>query len=106
MWYVSQSLKDSFVEREAKVVDAIRKSGIDYVRFGIFGSYARGEYTTLSDIDFCIIVNKKPERCLSGGLREEADLLGADIVFVTQQYFNEDNSQFAQQLRRDFKEIQ
>ena len=43
MWYVSQSLKDSFVEREAKVVDAIRKSGIDYVRFGIFGSYARGE---------------------------------------------------------------
>lgn len=40
-----------------------------------------------------------------GALREDLDLLNADVVFVTPQYFKEDTSLFAEQLRRDFKEV-
>ena len=42
---------------------------------------------------------------MMGALREDLELLNADVVFVTPQYFDCDNSDFMQQLRRDFKEI-
>lgn len=105
MQYVSPAVEKYFAERKEKVSDLIRNSGIDYDKFGIFGSYARGEYTTLSDIDFCIIVNQKPSRYQMGSLREDADMLGADIIFVSSDYFYNDDSPFSKQLRRDFKEV-
>lgn len=105
MSYVSPLVENNFKQREREVADLIRSSGIDYVKFGIFGSYARKEYTASSDIDFCIIVNSKPNRCHSGALRESAELLGTDITIVSLDYFNNDNSNFAKQLRRDFIEV-
>ena len=36
---------------------------------------------------------------------EELEMLHADVVFVTPQYFEHDNSKFTQQLRRDYKEL-
>ena len=42
---------------------------------------------------------------MMGALREDLELLNADVVFVTPQYFKYDNSDFMRQLRRDFKEI-
>lgn len=105
MSYVSPLVENNFKQREREVADLIRSSGIDYVKFGIFGSYARMEYTASSDIDFCIIVNSKPNRCHSGALRESAELLGTDITIVSLDYFNNDDSNFAKQLRRDFIEV-
>ena len=105
MSYVSDVVKQNFKERYNKCIDAIKNSEISYDSVGIFGSYAREEYTAHSDIDFCIIVKKKPERWKMGALREDLDLLDADVVFVTPQYFKEDTSLFAKQLRRDFKEV-
>lgn len=105
MSYVSPLVENNFKQREREVADLIRSSGIDYVKFGIFGSYARKEYTASSDIDFCIIVNSKPNRCHSGALRESAELLGTDITIVSLDYFNNDDSNFAKQLRRDFIEV-
>ena len=35
----------------------------------------------------------------------ELEMLHADVVFVTPQYFEHDNSKFTQQLRRDYKEL-
>ena len=46
-----------------------------------------------------------PERWMMGALREELEMLHADVVFVTPQYFEHDNSKFTQQLRRDYKEL-
>lgn len=105
MSYVSPKIEKYFEEKKEKVIALIRNSGIDYYKFGIFGSYARGEYTASSDIDFCLIVHEKPPRYLSGSLHEDADLLGADITIVTLDYFNHSDSNFAQQLRRDFREV-
>lgn len=105
MSYVSEEVKEFFAERYTKCMSYIKQSGIKYEHVGIFGSYARGEYTARSDIDFCIIVNEMPERYLMGGLREDLDMLDADVVFVTQDYFDNDMSRFAVNLRRDFKTV-
>lgn len=40
-----------------------------------------------------------------GSLREDTDLIGVDLTFVTPEYFNTDDSNFAKQLRRDFAEV-
>lgn len=103
--YVSEVVKQAFRQREKEVLQLIKNSGISYIKVGVFGSYARQEYKNGSDIDFCIIVEEKPDHATSGGLREDADMLGADIVFVTETYFKEDPSEFARQLRRDFREV-
>lgn len=105
MSYVAPKIENYFTEKKEKVADLIRNSGINYYKFGIFGSYARGEYTASSDIDFCLIVHEKPSRYLSGSLHEDAELLGADITIVTLDYFNNSDSNFAQRLRRDFREV-
>lgn len=105
MSYVSPTVENRFHERAEEVGELIRSSGIDYVKFGVFGSYARKEYTASSDIDFCVVVDSKPDRWKVGALRESADLLNADITVVSLEYFNNDDSNFAKQLRRDFVEV-
>ena len=105
MPYVSPIVEADFKDRLTKCTDIIKNSGIKYQSFGIYGSYARNNYKAGSDIDFCIIVSEKPERWMMGSVREDLELLNADVVFVTPQYFKHDNSEFMQQLRRDFKEI-
>ena len=102
MSYVAPAVIKNFKEREEKVLMLIKESGIVYQAAGIFGSYARGEFKGGSDIDFCIVTNERPAREVSGSLREDADILGADIIFVTEEYFKEDTSEFAKNLRRDF----
>lgn len=102
MGYVSPAVKEKFNLRKREGIGLILNSGIDYVRFGIFGSYARGEYKSTSDIDFCVIIKDYPPRAISGSLREDMDGIGADICFVTEEYFHNDQSAFARNLRRDF----
>lgn len=53
MSYVSDIVKQNFKERYNKCLEAIKNSEINYESVGIFGSYAREEYTARSDIDFC-----------------------------------------------------
>ena len=75
MPYVSPVVEADFKDRLTKCTDIIKKSGIKYQSFGIYGSYTRNNYKA------------------------------TDVVFVTPQYFKYDNSKFTQQLRRDFREI-
>lgn len=105
MAYVSQQLRNHFSSREKVVLNLIREADLKYDCVGVFGSYARNDFTTESDIDFCIITNEKPPRTVSGSLREEAELLGADIIFVPPEYFASSESEFAKQLRRDFRRV-
>lgn len=104
MW-VSESVRSSFKSREQKMLQIINNIKIDYISIGIFGSYSRDEFTARSDIDMCIVVNQLPTRSIKGWLYEEADMLGIDLIFVTNNYFNNDKSRFAINLRKDFKEV-
>lgn len=105
MGYVSETVSNAFKERERRAVKLIKESGISFAKCGIFGSYARGDYTSLSDIDFCIISDVQPKRHLIGALREELDMIDVDITVVSSEYFYNDTSPFARQLRRDFVEV-
>lgn len=96
---------DAFRKREEKILNLILESGLPYQEIGIFGSYARGDYNAMSDIDFCVIVEEHPDRVFSGLLRTEAEEMGADIVYVRPDYFKEDESAFAKELRRDYKRL-
>lgn len=104
-WYVSESVKRSFENRIQKTLELIYQSGINFIEIGVFGSYARQDYKATSDIDFCVIVEKHPERSVSGNLRMDAKEIGADIVYATPAYFNNDTSHFAKNLRKDYRRI-
>lgn len=103
--YVSDCVRSDFTKREKQVTRLIQNSGIRYTMVGLFGSYARNNYKTTSDLDFCIVCDERPSHTIAGILRDEAELLGADVTIVTTQYFNEDTSEFAKQLRRDFRRV-
>lgn len=44
-------------------------------------------------------------REIRGSLKDDAEELGVDIIFVPLDYYLHDESLFAKNLRRDFKEI-
>lgn len=104
--YVSEVVKQDFAKRKNACLSLFRAANIPDARIGIFGSFARGEYKATSDIDFCVITDNRPPRGVVGGLKEDFDMHGADIVFIDNDYFSNDQSDFARQLRRDFKEIE
>ena len=98
-------LENKFKRRLKQALQLIDSYNIEYQKIGVFGSYARNEYNSRSDIDLCLIVDFKPSRKISGSLREECELIGVDIVFVTQEYFESNTSRFAEKLRRDWRDI-
>ena len=91
MPYVSPVVENDFKDRLNKCVDIIKNSSIKYQSFGIFGSYARNDYKASSDIDFCIIVPEKPERWMMGALREELEMLHADVVKCCKEEYLQEN---------------
>lgn len=102
---VNNSVREDFKQREKKVLQLIQSYQIQFHKVGIFGSYARNDYKATSDIDFCIVTDNRPDRVVSGSLREDAELFGADVIFVSTEYFSNDNSNFARQLRADFRRV-
>lgn len=99
-------LKEQFEIRKNKVLDLIESYAKEYAQdwkdIGIFASYARGEANGLSDIDICIIAEKSSSY-ISGALQEDANVLKADIVFVTKEQFLHSSCTLCQDLRRDIK---
>lgn len=100
---MTEQLQEQFENRLNKAITIIKSYDIMYNKLGVFGSYARGDYCGSSDIDICLIVSEKPNRKISGSLREDCELLGVDVIFVTQGYFDNDDSRFARKLRADWK---
>lgn len=103
-YIVSDRVKQIFADRLAKAVNVIEQSGL-VCSYGLFGSYARGNYRAVSDIDLCIITECEPDRKIRSFLRDELEMLNVDVSFVTYQYFEESNDLFARNLRRDFKKL-
>lgn len=102
---MTEYLIEEFEERLKKALALIKAYGINYERIGLFGSYARGDCNGSSDIDLALVVIEKPDRAISGSLREDCELLGVDIVFVTPQFLKNGATRFAKKLRRDWREL-
>ncbi len=73
-------------KHQAKITAVAKQSGITYL--GLFGSYARGEQTSESDIDLLVNFNKRyslfdllhVERAISKVLQAPVDLIPADSL--------------------------
>ncbi len=73
---------DSLRRRRRRLLDAAKKHGVGRVR--VFGSLARGEAKTASDID--LLVNLKPDRTLldlAAFRREAAEILDLPVNVAT-----------------------
>ena len=92
----------SFKEREIKALELIIESGIEFIELGIFGSYARNEYKSTSDIDIIAIVKDHPPRRISGELREDLEMIGVDLIYSSPDYFSNSQSLFARCVRKDY----
>ena len=55
-------LKRHFDTRRDQALAIIQSYRIPFQEVGVFGSYARGDYTTKSDIDLCMIMETRPDR--------------------------------------------
>lgn len=102
---VTKEVEENFNDRLKEVLKLIEEYKIGYEEIGIFGSFARNTYKATSDIDLCIITQERPNRRISGSLREDAELLRVDIVYVTKEYFKHSEEPFARQLRSDYKSL-
>lgn len=102
---VSKEVNEYFTERLAKVLKLIQQYEIDFVQVGIFGSFARGDFKASSDLDICIVTNSRPTRRISGSLREEAEELGVDIIYVTEEFLLGSQTPFGKNLRRDYRRL-
>jgi len=101
MW-VSDGVKKKMQERQEAFLACIRESGIIYSQVGIFGSFARDNYKAGSDIDFCIVTPQELTREQRGILRCDAEENGCDVVFLTEELFDNEDSVFMNNLRRDY----
>ena len=68
-----------------------------HTKLRIFGSYARGDYKATSDIDFYAVVTERPDRVLSGNLRQDLEDMGADLVYIRK----DSDSLLSKEIRRD-----
>lgn len=105
MSYVSEAVKAKFLNIQNEMLSRILNQNFDFVEIGIFGSYARNEYNALSDVDICVIVKEMPTRYITGWLRDDAEELGADICFITEEQFKSSDTTFMNNLRRDYRRI-
>ena len=73
-------MKTETVPKELKQVTEIIKQKADPVRIVLFGSRARGDYTTSSDYDILIIIkNVKNEREITREIYKELYTQGVDL---------------------------
>lgn len=96
-------VKEKFDSRCKEGLEVIKSSLLPFDEVGIFGSYARGEYTPSSDIDFCIVsdISRQDMRFLI--MRDKLESLGCDCILVTPDMFKTSCTKFYINLRRDYR---
>lgn len=70
-------------------------------RVVLFGSYARMDYKAGSDFDILVLTSEEISREERGHLSSIFEERGADLVFYTEQQFEESNCRFVQEIRKD-----
>ena len=102
---VSKIVENDFRKRLERVLYLIESYGIRYSEIGVFGSYARNDYVAASDIKLCIITDYRPGLKVSGSLREDAEELNVDIVWITPDSFQNSDSRFMTNIRKDYRRV-
>ena len=96
-------LPKRFVENIASVVNIlVQEVGENLEQIVLFGSCARGNITTGSDIDLLLItkslIDTHKER---GSIRDMIDDYNVDLVFYSKDRFEESDSLFVKNIKKD-----
>lgn len=96
-----KSASEKFHQRESQALQLIKDSGLKFLEVGVFGSYARCEYTGRSDIDVIMILEDIMRNDTTISLRSALDDIKVQLVYETIDVF-EDKGFFARQVQRDY----
>lgn len=102
-------IREKLDSRYKEGISIIVNSGLNFVEFGVFGSYARDDFGPDSDVDFCIIFKSDsdvPSRNECALLRSKLDDVGCDCIGTTLDRFEKDNTAFYKELRRDYRKVE
>lgn len=99
------NIQNAFDARLEQLKCLIEAFNFEFEEVGVFGSYARGDFTALSDIDICIICKERPDRYTTGAIRDAAEQLKADVVFVTRDYLMSGRDLLSTNIKRDYRRI-
>lgn len=103
--FIHPNVVEQFNNRLQDAVTMIKESNIPYVKLGVFGSYARGEYSSRSDLDICMICDPLPARMQVSELLCNLIDIKVDLTVMSLDRFTNEDSRFMSALRRDFKEV-
>lgn len=67
----------------------------------LFGSYARFEHKVNSDLDILVITKRNVTRFKRAELCADFETLGADLIFYTEDAFQDSKCLLVQQIRKD-----
>lgn len=98
-------LESNLMNRFKQGSTIILKSKVDYVEFGIFGSFARGDIKCGSDVDFVIIVNDLSNRRLISTLRGNLEEIGCDLAVLLKDNFDNPKTIFAKKVKTDYRRV-
>ena len=98
---VVTEFKGSFDERCRKCLAIIDSYGFQYREVGVFGNYVRES----SNIKFCMIIEHHPNRVDSESIRQDLEDVGAELVYVTRDTFENSPRPIYRNMRRDYKRL-
>lgn len=98
-------LESNLMNRFKQGSTIILESKVDYVEFGIFGSFARGDIKCGSDVDFVLIVDDLSMRKSISALRSDLEDIGCDLAVLLKNNFDNPQTLFAEKVKRDYRRV-
>ena len=98
-------LERGFEERLNKALGIIKASGYPYLEIGVFGSYSRGDFNGLSDIDLVAIVDEIPPRRQTAELRSDLDEIKCDFAVLLKSSLDSPKTVFASAVKRNYRRV-
>ena len=84
------------------VIDAY---DINFIEYGVFGSVARGDYKTTSDVDIVMLVDIMPERQVVSNLRCDLEEIGCDFAILYKHNYEQPKTTFQREIKRDYRRL-
>lgn len=95
--FLRENKKELLQKKIEKLTEEL--GGISYII--LFGSYARGEEKSTSDLDILVLTEQEISREIRGGLSSEFEEENIDLVFYTMKQFELSDCLLVSQIRKE-----
>lgn len=95
--FLRENKKELLQKKIEKLTEEL--GGISYII--LFGSYARGEEKSTSDLDILVLTEQEISREIRGGLSSEFEEENIDLLFYTMKQFELSDCLLVSQIRKE-----